>query len=76
MARATGTKTNQTATGFFKRRAVRALVGVLAIGFAYLFFNQAIDSGNLLSYLMIGVFAFIALREFYGAVRLRSRSND
>lgn len=68
------TNTNQTATAFFKRRAVRALVGVLAIGFAYLFFNHALDSGNLLSYLLIGVFAIIALREFFAALSWHKRT--
>lgn len=67
------TKTNQIVTSFFKRRAVRALIGVAAIGFAYLFFVIAIDSGNLLAYLMIGVFALIALREFFGAINWRTR---
>ena len=73
MAKAKPNNVDKTATSFFKHRAVRALIGIAAIGFAYLFFIIAIDSGNLLAYLMIGVFAFIALREFFGALDWRKR---
>lgn len=73
MANKAAVQTNQTATTFFKRRTVRALVGIAAIGFSYIFFLYAIDSGNLLAYLMIGVFVFIALREFFRAVNWRTR---
>jgi hypothetical protein len=74
MPKKAAAQTNQTVTAFFKRRTVRALVGIVAIGFSYIFFLYALDSGNLLAYLMIGVFVFIALREFFGAVNWRARA--
>lgn len=58
------TNTDKTASAFLKRRTVRALMGILCLGLAYLAFVYAIDSGNLLAYLAIGVFIIIALREF------------
>lgn len=67
-------KANKTATAFFRNRAVRVLVGIMSIGLAYLFFIQAIDSGNLLSYLLMALFVIIALREFFGAVDWRKRT--
>jgi len=76
MARAKFNQTDKTATAFLKRRTVRALMGILSLGLAYLAFVYAIDSGNLLAYLAIGVLVVIALREFFKAGRLRSRNNE
>lgn len=73
MAKASPDKTNQAATVFYRHRAFRALVGILSIGLGYLSFLYAIDSGNLLAYVAIGVFAFIALREFFASVDWRKR---
>lgn len=73
MAKASPDRTNQAATVFYRHRAFRALVGILSISFGYLSFVYAIDSGNLLAYVAIGVFAIIALREFFAAIDWRKR---
>lgn len=67
------TQTNKTVTSFLRRRTVRALKGILSLILAYAAFMYAIDSGSLLAYVAMIVFVVLALREFFNAVRLRSR---
>ena len=48
---------------------VRALIGLAFIGIAYGFASLAIDSGNLLEYVITIAFAWWAIHHFIRAVR-------
>lgn len=58
-------------TVFFERRPVRAVLGLLCLGLAYVFASWAIDSGSLLDY-AITLFLIVAgLKESFAAIRGR-----
>ena len=53
---------------WMKRRSVQALAGVVGFGVTYLLFSWALDSGNLLVYLLMAAAFIASLRQLGLAV--------
>ncbi|HSX32143.1 MAG TPA: hypothetical protein VLF43_02685 [Candidatus Saccharimonadales bacterium] len=54
---------------FSERRPVRAVLGLLALGLAYVFASLAINSGSLLDYAITLLLIVIGVRESFAAIR-------